>query len=96
VVRQARQPPGDPVAVRIVLLPELRDQGRDVRADVVAPRGGLRVRGGDRRRVDRQDLVGVPFEQGAERAAGAADAERGDLLQVEQPLGLLRGDHPPL
>jgi hypothetical protein len=88
VVGQPRQPPGDPLPVRVVLLADLPDQCRRVRPDVGAPRGGSRGGRGDRRRVDLQDLLGVPFEQRAQRAAGAADAKRGDLLQVQQALGL--------
>jgi hypothetical protein len=96
VVGQPRQPPGDPLPVRVVPLADLPDQCRRLRPDAGAPCDGLRGGRGDRRRVDLQDLLGVPFEQRAKRAAGAADAKRDDLLQVQQPLGLRRGDHPPV
>jgi hypothetical protein len=77
-------------------LADLPDQRDRVRADAGTPRGGLRGCGGDRRRLDREDLSGVPFEQRAQRATGAADAKRDDLLKVEQALGLRRCDHPAL
>jgi len=88
VVGQPREPPGNPLPARVVPLADLPDECRRVRPDAGAPRRGLRGARGDRRRVDLQDLLGVPFEQRAQRAAGAADAKRGDLLQVQQPLGL--------
>lgn len=85
---------GDPVALLIVLAANHLDKRRGMRAGVAAPRGGDGGRRGDRRRVDGENLCNVALEQGAERAARAVDPECDDLLQVEQPLGLLGGDHP--
>ncbi len=61
---------------------------------MAAPRGRGGGRRGHRRRVDGENLRHVALEQGAERTARAVDPEGDDLLQVEQPLGLLGGDHP--
>src|SRR5215469_10862123 len=82
--------------MRVVAVADLLDKRRGVRAATGTPRAGLRSGGGDRRRVDLQDLLGGPFERGAKWTAGTADPERGDLLQVEESLGLRRGDHPPV
>jgi DNA-binding NarL/FixJ family response regulator len=84
----AGEPGGDLVAVLVVARADRLDQRRRVRPDVGAPG----ARGGDgrghRRRLDGEDLRRVTLEQRAERATGATDAQREDLLQVEEPFGL--------
>ena len=62
---------------------------------MAAPGPGRGDRGRHRQRLDGEDRRDVALEQRAQRAPGAADAQRVDLLQVEQALGLRRGDHPP-
>ena len=79
----------------VVAVADLLDQRRGVRPDVRPPGARRGDRRGHRRRLDGQDLRHVALKQGAERAPGAAHVQGEDLLQVEEPLGLRRGDHPP-
>jgi hypothetical protein len=88
VIGHVGEPGGDPVAVLVVVGADRLDQRRRVRPDVGPPgtrRGGGR---GHRRRLDGEDLRHVTLKQGAERTSRAADVQREDLLQVEEPLGL--------
>jgi DNA-binding NarL/FixJ family response regulator len=94
-VGQLGQPGGDLAAVLVVAGADGVDQRHGVRPDMAAPGAGRGDGRGHRRRFDGEDPRHVTLEQRAERHVGAADVKGADLLQVEEPLGLRRGDHAP-
>lgn len=88
VVGEAGEVGGDLLPVRVVAGTDCFDQRRRVRSDTGPPGAHHGNGGGHGRRLDGKDSRHRPFQERAERAAGAADVKRDDLLQVEEPLGL--------
>ena len=96
VVWEVGEVAGDLLSVRVVAPADFADECPGVLADVESPRARLRGARRHRQRVDAEYLVGVPFEQRAQWPAGTADAQRVDLLQVEEALRVLGGDDAAL